>query len=115
LKSSCPNCGRVRSFVRNMTAHARRARPGVPIVGEGLNFACRNGSTVFLTDVLRAGCHRTRQAYQQTGHAGSTNAGIRDGPGPSATAASRTPRAADPRRTTGDSASSTVVMPRRWE
>ncbi|ESS55887.1 hypothetical protein TCDM_12619 [Trypanosoma cruzi Dm28c] len=43
--------------------------------------------------------------------AGSTNAGTRDGTGSSATASSRTPRAADPRRTTGDSASSTAGMP----
>ncbi|EAN81413.1 hypothetical protein Tc00.1047053507973.20 [Trypanosoma cruzi] len=53
------------------------------------------------------------QACQQARHAGRTNAGTRDGPGSSATAASRTPRAADPRRTTGDSASSTEGMPRR--
>ncbi|RNC34916.1 hypothetical protein TcCL_Unassigned02242 [Trypanosoma cruzi] len=52
------------------------------------------------------------QACQQARHAGSTNAGTRDGPGSYATASSQTPRAADPRRTTGDSASSTVVMPR---
>ncbi|RNC38958.1 hypothetical protein TcCL_NonESM11750 [Trypanosoma cruzi] len=32
LKSSRPTCGRVRSSVHSMRAHARRARPGVPMV-----------------------------------------------------------------------------------
>ncbi|KAF5215356.1 hypothetical protein ECC02_011966 [Trypanosoma cruzi] len=79
-----------------MTAHARRARPGVPMVGEDLTCGCRSVATVFLTDSSRAGRHRKCQARQQTRHAGSTNAGTRDGTGPSATASSQTPRAADP-------------------
>ncbi|KAF5219837.1 mucin TcMUCII [Trypanosoma cruzi] len=79
-----------------MRAHARRAQPGVIIVGEGLPCGCHNGATVFLTGASRAGRHRSCQACQQARHAGSTNAGTRDGPGSSATASSRTPRAADP-------------------
>ncbi|ESS61492.1 hypothetical protein TCDM_10913 [Trypanosoma cruzi Dm28c] len=94
-----------------MRAHAGRAQPGTPIVAEGLPCGCHNGATVFLTGASRAGRHRSCQACQQATHAGSTNAGTRDGPGSSATATSRTPRAADPRRTTGDSASSTAGMP----
>ncbi|EKG00971.1 hypothetical protein TCSYLVIO_008060 [Trypanosoma cruzi] len=78
-----------------MTAHARRAQPGVIIVGEGLPCGCRNGATVFLTGASRAGHHRSCQACQQARHAGSTNAGIQYGSCPSATASSRTPRAAD--------------------
>ncbi|EAN96379.1 hypothetical protein Tc00.1047053506409.110 [Trypanosoma cruzi] len=94
-----------------MRAHAGRAQSGVIIVGEGLPCGCHNGATVFLTGASRAGRHRSCQACQQARHAGSTNAGTRDGPGSSATASSQTPRAADPRRTTGDSASSTAGMP----
>ncbi|ESS62360.1 hypothetical protein TCDM_09978 [Trypanosoma cruzi Dm28c] len=94
-----------------MKAHAGRAQPGVIIVCEGLPCGCHNGATVFLTGASRAGHHRSCQACQQARHAGSTNAGTRDGPGSSATASSQTPRAADPRRTTGDSASFTLVMP----
>ncbi|RNF06100.1 hypothetical protein TcG_10823 [Trypanosoma cruzi] len=30
--SSCPTCGRARSSVHNVRAHARHARPGVPMV-----------------------------------------------------------------------------------
>ncbi|KAF5219282.1 hypothetical protein ECC02_007706 [Trypanosoma cruzi] len=93
-----------------MRAHAGRAQPGVIIVCEGLPCGCHNGATVFLTGASRAGRHRSCQACQQARHAGSTNAGTRDGPGSSATASSQTPRAADPRRTTGDSASSTAGM-----
>ncbi|RNF11877.1 hypothetical protein TcG_09110 [Trypanosoma cruzi] len=51
------------------------------------------------------------QSCKQARHAGSTNADTRDGPVSSAAASSQTPRAADPRRTTGDSASSTAGMP----
>ncbi|ESS55896.1 hypothetical protein TCDM_12609 [Trypanosoma cruzi Dm28c] len=94
-----------------MRAHAGRAQPGVIIVCEGLPCGCHNGATVFLTGASRAGRHRSCQACQQARHAGSTNAGTRDGPGSSATASSQTPRAADPRRTTRDSASSTAGMP----
>ncbi|ESS55576.1 hypothetical protein TCDM_12941 [Trypanosoma cruzi Dm28c] len=94
-----------------MRAHAGRAQPGVIIVCEGLPCGCHNGATVFLTGASRAGRHRSCQARQQARHAGSTNAGTRDGTGSSATASSRTPRAADPRRTTGDSAPSTAGMP----
>ncbi|EAN84058.1 hypothetical protein Tc00.1047053508511.20 [Trypanosoma cruzi] len=94
-----------------MRAHAGRAQPGVIIVSEGLPCGCHNGATVFLTGASRAGRRRSCQACRQARHAGSTNAGTRDGPGSSATASSRTPRAADPRRTTGDSASSTAGMP----
>ncbi|RNC36204.1 hypothetical protein TcCL_Unassigned00846, partial [Trypanosoma cruzi] len=94
-----------------MRAHAGCAQPGVIIVSEGLPCGCHNGATVFLTGASRAGRHRSCQACQQARHAGSTNAGTRDGPGSSATASSRTPRAADPRRTTRDSASSTAGMP----
>ncbi|EKG07922.1 hypothetical protein TCSYLVIO_000944, partial [Trypanosoma cruzi] len=94
-----------------MRAHAGRAQPGVIIVCEGLPCGCHNGATVFLTGASRAGRHRSCQACQQARHAGSTNAGTRDGPGSSATASSQTPRAADPRRTTGDSAPSTAGMP----
>ncbi|RNC52385.1 mucin TcMUC, partial [Trypanosoma cruzi] len=79
-----------------MRAHARRAHPGVPIVGEGLTCGCQNGATVFLAGASRAGRHRSCQACQQAGHAGSTSAGTRDGPGASATASYRIPRAADP-------------------
>ncbi|KAF5216077.1 hypothetical protein ECC02_011172 [Trypanosoma cruzi] len=111
LTSSCPTCGRVRLSVHSMRAHAGRAQPGVIIVCEGLPCGCHNGATVFLTGASRAGRHRSCQACQQSRHAGSTNAGSRDGPGSSATASSQTPRAADPRRTTGDSASSTAGMP----
>ncbi|KAF5215050.1 hypothetical protein ECC02_012288 [Trypanosoma cruzi] len=111
LTSSCPTCGRVHLSVNSMRAHARRAQPGVIIVCEGLPCGCHNGATVFLTGASRAGRHRSCQACQQARHAGSTNAGTRDGPGFSATASSQTPRAADPRRTTGDSASSTAGMP----
>ncbi|ESS55125.1 hypothetical protein TCDM_13420 [Trypanosoma cruzi Dm28c] len=78
-----------------MRAHARRAQPGVIIVGEGLPCGCHNGATVFLTGASRAGRHRKCQSCQEARHAGSTNAGTRDGPGFSATASSRTPRAAD--------------------
>ncbi|RNC52869.1 mucin TcMUC [Trypanosoma cruzi] len=98
-----------------MRAHARRAQPGVPILREGFTCGCHNGATVFLAGASRAGRHRICQACQQARHAGSTNAGTRDGLCPSDTASSRTPRAADPRRTTGDSASSTAGMHRRWE
>ncbi|RNC56416.1 putative mucin TcMUCII [Trypanosoma cruzi] len=77
LTSSCPTCSRVRSFVHNMRAHARRAPPGVPIVGEGLPCGCHNGASVFLTGASRTGCHRS---CQQVRHAGSKNAGIREGP-----------------------------------
>ncbi|RNC36881.1 hypothetical protein TcCL_Unassigned00119 [Trypanosoma cruzi] len=94
-----------------MRTHARRAQPGVIIVCEGLPCGCHNGATVFLTGASRTGCHRIRQACQQARHAGITTAGTRDGPGASATASSQTPRAADPRRATGDSASSTAGMP----
>ncbi|EAN98808.1 hypothetical protein Tc00.1047053510693.210 [Trypanosoma cruzi] len=111
LISSCPTCGRVRFSVHSMKAHARRAQPGVPIVSEGLTCGCRNGATVFLTGARGACRHRSCQACRKARHAGSTTAGTRDGPGSSATAASRMPRAADPRRTTGDSASSTAEMP----
>ncbi|RNE96788.1 hypothetical protein TcG_12862 [Trypanosoma cruzi] len=31
-KSSCPTCGRARFSIHNVRAHARRARPGVPMV-----------------------------------------------------------------------------------
>ncbi|EKG00455.1 mucin TcMUC, putative, partial [Trypanosoma cruzi] len=106
-----PTCGRVRLSVHSMRAHAGRAQPGVMIVCEGLPCGCHNGATVFLTGASRAGRHRSRQACQQARHAGSTNAGTRDGPGSSATASSRTPRAADLRRTTGNCASSTAGMP----
>ncbi|EKG01014.1 hypothetical protein TCSYLVIO_008012 [Trypanosoma cruzi] len=78
-----------------MTAHARRAQPGVIIVGEGLPCGCHNGTTVLLTGASRAGHHRSCQAYKQARHAGSTNAGIQYGTGFSATASSQTPRAAD--------------------
>ncbi|RNC57540.1 hypothetical protein TcCL_ESM04847 [Trypanosoma cruzi] len=94
-----------------MRAHARRAQPGVIIVCEGLPCGCHNGATVFLTGASRAGRHRSCQACRKARHAGSTNAGTRDGPGSSATPSSETPRAADPRRTTGDCASSTAGMP----
>ncbi|ESS60528.1 hypothetical protein TCDM_11944 [Trypanosoma cruzi Dm28c] len=94
-----------------MRAHAGRAQPGVIIVCEGLPCGCHNGATVFLTGASRAGRHRSCQACQQARHAGSTNAGTRDGLGSSATASSRTPRAADSRRTTGNSAPSTAGMP----
>ncbi|KAF8305678.1 hypothetical protein TcBrA4_0039430 [Trypanosoma cruzi] len=90
-----PTCGRVRLSVHSMRAHAGRAQPGVPIVCEGLPCGCHNGATVFLTGASRAGRHRSCQACQQARHAGSTNAGTRDGPGSYATASSRTPRAAD--------------------
>ncbi|KAF5216071.1 mucin TcMUC [Trypanosoma cruzi] len=79
-----------------MRAHARRAQPGVIIVCEGLPCGCHNGSTVFLTGASRAGRHRSCQACRKARHAGSTNAGTRDGPGSSATASSETPLAADP-------------------
>ncbi|RNC38561.1 mucin TcMUC, partial [Trypanosoma cruzi] len=78
-----------------MRAHAGRAQPGVIIVCEGLPCGCHNGATVSLTGASRAGHHRSRQARQHARHAGSTNEGTRDGPGSSATASSRTPRAAD--------------------
>ncbi|KAF5214234.1 hypothetical protein ECC02_013186 [Trypanosoma cruzi] len=111
LTSSCPTCDRARLSVHSMRAHARRAQPGVIMVGEGLPCGCHNGATVFLTGASRAVRHRKCQACQQARHAGSTKAGTRDGPGSSATASSQTPRAADPRRTTGDCASSTAGMP----
>ncbi|RNC58857.1 hypothetical protein TcCL_ESM03466 [Trypanosoma cruzi] len=96
LTSSCPTCSRVHLSVHSMRAHARRAQPGVIIVCEGLPCGCQNGTTVFLTGASRAGHYRKCQAHQQTRHAGSKNAGTRDGPGSSATASSQTPRAADP-------------------
>ncbi|EAN85613.1 mucin TcMUC [Trypanosoma cruzi] len=111
LTFPCPTCGRVHFSVHSMRAHAGSAQPGVIIVCEGLPCGCHNGAAVFLTGASRAGRHRSCQACQQARHAGSTNASTRDGPGSSATASSRTPRAADPRRTTGDSASSTAGMP----
>ncbi|RNC51410.1 hypothetical protein TcCL_ESM11475 [Trypanosoma cruzi] len=80
LTSSCSSCSRVRTSVHNMRAHARRARPGVPIVGEGLTCGCHNGASVFLTGASRTGRHRKCQACQQAKHAGSTSAGTRDGP-----------------------------------
>ncbi|ESS61119.1 hypothetical protein TCDM_11306 [Trypanosoma cruzi Dm28c] len=94
--SSCPTCGRVRLSVHSMRAHARRAQPGVQIVGESLTCGCRDCFTVILTGASRAGCHRKRQACLQARHAGRANAGTRGGPGASATASSQTPRAADP-------------------
>ncbi|EKF28907.1 hypothetical protein MOQ_007329 [Trypanosoma cruzi marinkellei] len=96
LTSSCPACSGVRSSVHNTTAHARRARPGVPILGEGLARGRRNGDTVFLIRALRAGRHLLRQACQQTRHAGSTNACVKEAPGSSATIPLQTSRAADP-------------------
>ncbi|ESS62877.1 hypothetical protein TCDM_09385 [Trypanosoma cruzi Dm28c] len=96
LTSSCPTCGRARSSVHNVRAHARRAQPGVSIVGESLPCGCRDCFTVILTGTSRAGCHRKRQACLQARRAGRANSGTRDGQGASATAASQTPRAADP-------------------
>ncbi|EKF29393.1 trans-sialidase, putative [Trypanosoma cruzi marinkellei] len=94
FKSSCPICCRVRSSVHNTTACARRARPGVPILGESLTCGCRNGSTVFLTAASRAGRHRKGQEYEHARHAVSKNACVKGEPGASATA-SQMPLAAE--------------------
>ncbi|KAF5216137.1 mucin TcMUC [Trypanosoma cruzi] len=60
-----------------MRAHARRAQPGIPIVGEDPPCGRHNDASVFLTGASRTGRHRK---CQQARHAGSKNAGIRDGP-----------------------------------
>ncbi|RNC34394.1 hypothetical protein TcCL_Unassigned02812 [Trypanosoma cruzi] len=61
LTSSCPTCGRVRSSVHNMRAHARRAQPGIPIVGEDPPCGRHNDASVFLTGASRTGRHRKCQ------------------------------------------------------
>ncbi|EKF28830.1 hypothetical protein MOQ_007408, partial [Trypanosoma cruzi marinkellei] len=113
LASSCPICGRVHSSIHNTRAHARHARPGVPIVDEGVTCGCRDGTTFFVTSVLRAG------QYRRGKHAGRKHTQEAQ------TRVHRMDQALPPplqhrcdvpipRRTTVHVASSTAVMPCRW-
>ncbi|EKF29547.1 hypothetical protein MOQ_006664 [Trypanosoma cruzi marinkellei] len=112
--SSCPICGGVRSSVHNTTAHARRARPGVPILGEGPACGRRNGSTVFLTGAFRAlrrrrAKHASRQDTREAQTRVSKENQALSPP------LHRRHVLRIPRRTTGDSVSSVVGMPRPLE
>ncbi|ESS55852.1 hypothetical protein TCDM_12651 [Trypanosoma cruzi Dm28c] len=98
-----------------MRAHARRARSGVIIVGEGLACGCHNGATVFLTGASRAGHHRSCQACQEARHAGSTTRVLEmDQAFPPPPHHGRHGLLI-PRRNTGNSAPSTAGMPSSLE
>ncbi|EKG01177.1 hypothetical protein TCSYLVIO_007839 [Trypanosoma cruzi] len=111
LTSSCPTCGRVRSSVHSMRAHARRTNSETPIVTEGLKCGSCDSSTVFPTSASRAVHYQKCQAYQRAKKGQHTSASSNDSRSPSATPLLQPHQPLSPRQSTGGPTAHAVGMP----